>query len=161
MRKKHVCRARFIKYTFPSSGRGRPGTSSGPVMGLAGGRKVRTWARNVGVEHGLSTFCVFCVFLIFRILGPERIPKKDPLGSLKMIKKRWCREGFGAFGNPYRFGLTFPCSKTFSRPTFLHFSGFLRGTFFQPGRGEKSSAQKVAQMPHETLAWPSEIDFEI
>ena len=161
MRKKHVCRARFIKYTFPSSGRGRPGTSSGPVMGLAGGRKVRTWARNVGVEHGLSTFCVFCVFLIFRILGPERIPKKDPLGSLKMIKKRWCREGFGAFGNPYRFGLTFPCSKTFSRPTFLHFSGFLRGTFFQPGRGEKSSAQKVAQMSHETLAWPSEIDFEI
>ncbi len=140
------------------SGRGQLGAGNGAG---GGGRKIRTWARNVGVEHGLSTSCVFLFCRIFRILGPERVPKKDPLGSLKMIKKRWCREGFGAFGNPYRFGLTFPCSKTFSRPTFLHFSGFLRGTFFQPGRGEKSSAQKVAQMPHETLAWPSEIDFEI
>ncbi len=76
MRKKHVCRARFIKYTFPSSGRGRPGTSSGPVMGLAGGRKVRTWARNVGVEHGLSTFCVFCVFFDFPDFGSRKDPKK-------------------------------------------------------------------------------------
>ena len=76
MRKKHVCRARFVKYTFPSSGRGRPGTSSGPVMGLAGGRKVRTWARNVGVEHGLSTFCVFCVFFDFPDFGSRKDPKK-------------------------------------------------------------------------------------
>ena len=30
------------KYTFLSSGRGRPGTSSGPEMELAGGRKERT-----------------------------------------------------------------------------------------------------------------------
>ena len=140
------------------SGRGQLGAGNGAG---GGGRKIRTWARNVGVEHGLSTSCVFLILPDFPDFGSRKGPKKDPLGSLKMIKKRWCREGFGAFGNPYRFGLTFPCSKTFSRPTFLHFSGFLRGTFFQPGRGEKSSAQKVAQMSHETLAWPSEIDFEI
>jgi hypothetical protein len=50
-----------------------------------------------------------------------------------LIKKRWCREGFGAFGNPHRFGITFPCSKTFSRPTFLHFSGFPGGEYITQG----------------------------
>ena len=62
------------------SGRGQLGAGNGAG---GGGRKMRTWARNVGVEHGLSTFCVFCVFLIFRILGPERIPKKILLGASK------------------------------------------------------------------------------
>ena len=88
-----------------------------------------------------------------------------------MIKKRWCREGFGAFGNPHRFGITFPCSKTFSRPTFLHFSGFpggeyitqgvnisRRGRIYHPGeeyitQGENISPRgRIYQDPTKTLA---------
>ena len=38
------------------SGRGQLGAGNGAG---GGGRKIRTWARNVGVEHGLSTSCVF------------------------------------------------------------------------------------------------------
>ncbi len=85
-----------------------------------------------------ARFVNFLRFFDFAGFSGFWVPKgsqKYPLGSLNLIKKRWCREGFGAFGNPYRFGITFPCSKTFSRPTFLHFSGFLWGIFFRPGRG--------------------------
>ena len=78
------------------SGRGQLGAGNGAG---GGGRKIRAWARNVGVEHGLSTSCVFLILPDFPDFGSRKGPKKDPLGSLKMIKKRWCREGFGAFGN--------------------------------------------------------------
>ena len=124
-------------------------------------RRARSPSKKRWCRARFVNFLRFLILPDFPDFGSRKGPKKDPLGSLKMIKKRWCREGFGAFGIPYRFGLTFPCSKTFSRPTFLHFSGFLRGTFFQPGRGEKSSAQKVPKVPPSECSCSIEIDFGI
>ncbi len=41
------------------SGSGRGQVGAGKGAGGGGGRKERLWARNVGVEHVLSTSCVF------------------------------------------------------------------------------------------------------
>ena len=77
---------------------------------------------------------------------PSRAEKRSPEEIQKSVKKRWSREGFGAWKSQAKPVGISKSSKTFSTPTFLdHFEAPKRIFFWDPFGTQNPENQKNAE----------------